>query len=630
MFQFKKPKKPISSSTILISRSVSMLKHLKGKAQALLALSIFFLGLISCETDSFTLGESLVYGEPFTLSKKTYTIESISQLAIDRVQTNKVPVYQLGNYKDPVFGETNASILSQVQLSIPNPSFGELSAVGELDNDLDERETVTKVSLYIPFFRASAASSDSDSDGVLDSFDVDPNDPLSDSDGDGLSDNEERLLGWNPLSSDTDNDGIPDAQDDDTAANSYARRYDLDSIYSFSDQDRFNLKVRTSDYYLRDRDPQTDFLESQAYFSDKGSVYEPFLGKELFEGPVVISDYQYVYYNEDDPATEDVDESLTLNVTKSKDPGILVELDKLFFQDRIMGQEGSDALRSQANFVDHLRGLHLSIDSSDDLMLLLDMSQAYIEIEYEYDSINTQGTTDTADDTRDQSTTTYRLNFLTGSATGFTQGNAINTWTYSKALSFDTQKEATPDRLFLKGGSGSLLQLEIPQSVIDEARQNNWLVNEVSFEFFVDQDKMALTPYEPPRLYMYKSTNSLPLYNASNETSSSQTALGVYLNYDGALRKNTAGRGEAYKANVTDYFNDIIIRDSLNAPINVAVSANIAFPQVQQAILDDQTAVNYPLMSGISPLGTVLFGPSLSVPEDKRLKLTIYYTELNQ
>ncbi len=605
-----------------------MLKHLKGKAQALLSLSIFCIGLVSCETETFTLGESLVYGEPFTLSKKTYNIESISQLAIDRVQTNKIPVYQLGNYKDPVFGETNASILSQVQLSIPNPTFGELSAVGEIDNNLDERENVTKATLYIPFFRASTISSDSDSDGVLDVYDVDPNDPLSDSDGDGLSDNEERLLGWNPLSSDTDNDGIPDAQDDETASNSYARRYDLDSIYSFSDQDRFNLKVRSSNYYLRDRDPQTDFLESQAYFSDKAAVYEPFLEKELFEGLIIISDYQYVYYNEDDPATTDVDESLTLDVSKSKDPGILVELNKFFFQDRIMGQEGNDALRSQANFVDHFRGLHLSIDPSDDLMLLLDMSQAYIEIEYEYDSINTQGTTDTADDTREQVTTTYRLNFLTGSTTGFTQGNAINTWTYSKPVSFATQKEVTPDRLFLKGGSGSLLQLEIPQSVIDEARQNNWLVNEVSFEFFVDQDKMALTPFEPPRLYMYKSTNSLPLYNTSNETSSSQTALGVYLNYDGALRKNAAGRGEAYKANITDYFNDIIIRDSLNAPINIAISANIAFPQVQQAILDDQTAVDYPLMAGISPLGTVLYGPSFSVPEDKRLKLTIYYTEL--
>ncbi|MGA0155467.1 MAG: DUF4270 family protein, partial [Flavobacteriaceae bacterium] len=73
-------------------------------------------------------------------------------------------------------------------------------------------------------------------------------------------------------------------------------------------------------------------------------------------------------YNEDDPATPDVDESLTIDVSQSRDPGIFVELDKSFFQDRIFDLEGSEALRSQSNFKDHIRGLHLSIDASDDLM----------------------------------------------------------------------------------------------------------------------------------------------------------------------------------------------------------------------------------------------------------------------
>ena len=596
-----------------------MMRHLFRQLPFVVAFCALGLGLWSCESEDFTLGESLVSGEPFTLTKQTYAIESVKQLSLDRVQTNKMPLYQLGNYKDPLFGETRASLVSQLQLSLPNPVFGELSALAEIDNDSDEREKVTKVTLYIPYQRASSDESDRDGDGVPDIFDVDPDDPQSDSDGDGLTDNDERLLGTDPLSEDTDKDGILDADDPETTANSFARRFDLDSIFSFTNQDRFHLTVRPSDYYLRDNDPKTDFLESQAYFSDKQSVFEPFLGNSLFDGPVVISDFQYVTYNEDDPTTPDVDESLTIDVSQSRDPGILVELDKSFFQDRIVDLEGYEALRSQSNFKDHLRGLHLSIDASDDLMLLLDLSTAFIEIEYEYDSINTQDATDT-----------FRLNFITGSAQGFTQGIAVNTWEYERLMPTTSNESILPNRMYLKGGNGSVVQFELPQRVIDEAKQNNWLINEASLEFYVDQEAMAPIPFEPPRLYMYKSTNSFPIYNARNEISSSQTALGVYQNYDASLRRSANGRGESYKANITDYFNDMVVRDSLNVPINVSVSANIAFSQIQQAVLDDGTAMNYPIMSGISPFGTVLYGPSSEVVEEKRLKLNIFYTALNE
>jgi hypothetical protein len=595
------------------------MRHLFRQLPFVVAFCALGLGLWSCESEDFTLGESLVSGEPFTLTKQTYAIESVKQLSLDRVQTNKMPLYQLGNYKDPLFGETRASLVSQLQLSLPNPVFGELSALAEIDNDSDEREKVTKVTLYIPYQRASSDESDRDGDGVPDIFDVDPDDPQSDSDGDGLTDNDERLLGTDPLSEDTDKDGILDADDPETTANSFARRFDLDSIFSFTNQDRFHLTVRPSDYYLRDNDPKTDFLESQAYFSDKQSVFEPFLGNSLFDGPVVISDFQYVTYNEDDPTTPDVDESLTIDVSQSRDPGILVELDKSFFQDRIVDLEGYEALRSQSNFKDHLRGLHLSIDASDDLMLLLDLSTAFIEIEYEYDSINTQDATDT-----------FRLNFITGSAQGFTQGIAVNTWEYERLMPTTSNESILPNRMYLKGGNGSVVQFELPQRVIDEAKQNNWLINEASLEFYVDQEAMAPIPFEPPRLYMYKSTNSFPIYNARNEISSSQTALGVYQNYDASLRRSANGRGESYKANITDYFNDMVVRDSLNVPINVSVSANIAFSQIQQAVLDDGTAMNYPIMSGISPFGTVLYGPSSEVVEEKRLKLNIFYTALNE
>ena len=51
---------------------------------------------------------------------------------------------------------------------------------------------------------------------------------------------------------------------------------------------------------------------------------------------------------------------------------------------------------------------------------------------------------------------------------------------------------------------------------------------------------------------------------------------------------------------------------------------------MQQAVLEDGSPFDYPLMSGITPFGTVLYGPSSEVIEEKRLKLNLFYTALNE
>ena len=61
---------------------------------------------------------------------------------------------------------------------------------------------------------------DTDNDGVMDEFDVDNNDPASDSDGDAISDEDETSVGSDPLDpmsvpGDNDGDGIPDITDPD-------------------------------------------------------------------------------------------------------------------------------------------------------------------------------------------------------------------------------------------------------------------------------------------------------------------------------------------------------------------------------------------------------------------------------
>ena len=601
-----------------------------GAVIALVLLVVFS----ACEKDTYTLGQSVIEGEPFNTNRIEYPIESIKQLKVDRVQTSQLPIFQLGNFNDPIFGTTNAQILTQVQLTEAKPIFGRLSADTEGLEDLsgnndtlNENETVVRARLYIPFQKVPAASQDSDSDGVQDAFDVDPNDINSDSDGDGLTDNEERLRGTDPLNADTDGDGINDLDDESTASNSYAKRVALDSIYSFSESKVYDLTVRHSDFFLRNHEPTSGFLDPSAYFSDDSSKFEDFLGVTLYQGRDTISEFQYIEYQIDDPDTEE-DESAFTDASKTKDPGIYIDLDPQFFQTMILDKEGGSELLSRSNFKDHFRGIHLSLATDNDIMMLFNLTSGYIEVDYTNDFWNTQGDSDESNDAIDTEERSFRLNLVSGGSFGITSGNAVNTWTAENSVSVVDNQDFV-ERVYLKGGSGYLAQFQIPDEIIDEIKTNNWLVNEANIVFHVDQDVMQQYPQQPSRLYLFKEGSNLPVYDAMTETSEDETPLGIFLNYDGILQYDTEGEGSHYTVRLTDYLNHIVLRDSVNVPINVAVSANIGLPLTYAAkVSDSDEVISYPQMSSATPLGTVLYGSNNSVPEDKRLELKIFYTEI--
>ena len=601
-----------------------------GAVIALVLLVVFS----ACEKDTYTLGQSVIEGEPFNTNRIEYPIESIKQLKVDRVQTSQLPIFQLGNFNDPIFGTTNAQILTQVQLTEAKPIFGRLSADTEGLEDLsgnndtlNENETVVRARLYIPFQKVPAASQDSDSDGVQDAFDVDPNDINSDSDGDGLTDNEERLRGTDPLNADTDGDGINDIDDESTASNSYAKRVALDSIYSFSESKVYDLTVRHSDFFLRNHEPTSGFLDPSAYFSDDSSKFEDFLGVTLYQDRDTISEFQYIEYQIDDPDTEE-DESAFTDASKTKDPGIYIDLDPQFFQTMVLDKEGGSELLSRSNFKDHFRGIHLSLATDNDIMMLFNLTSGYIEVDYTNDFWNTQGDSDESNDAIDTEERSFRLNLVSGGSFGITSGNAVNTWTAENSISVVDNQEFV-ERVYLKGGSGYLAQFQIPDEIIEQIKTNNWLVNEANIVFHVDQDVMQQYPQQPSRLYLFKEGSNLPVYDAMTETSENETPLGIFLNYDGILQYDTEGNGSHYTVRLTDYLNHIILRDSVNVPINVVVSANIGLPITYPAeVSDSDEVISYPQMSAATPLSTVLYGSNTSVPEDKRLELKIYYTEI--
>src|SRR5690606_30613362 len=498
----------------------------------------------------------------------------------------RLPVYQLGTLVDPIYGKRKASIISQISLSSLNPTFGDSPQSKEdsaaTDDDvatIEENETVTEVYLHIPYLLPPAG--DSDGDGVDDVFESgeEVNDPNSDWDGDGVSDNQERIIGSDPF------DPNSDGTEDGFVPNSHPKRYDLDSI--FGDRTKpFRLQVYRSTYYLRDLDPNTNFLEAQEYFSNHD--FSSFIGELLADEMVTISDEDYRFFKEDDPETEDVDESK--EVESRLPPGIDVPLDTEFFQTNILDKEGQAELLNQSNFKNFIRGLHLRGTDMDELMFLLDMSRASIRIDYEYQDWDTElEEVVTAEKS-------FSLGFLASTTEGIV-GNAVNVFEGDPlpqqiADALDNGENAS--RIYLKGGV-AMAEIRLfdelvngGSQMIDQLKANNWIINEANLVFYVDREALgnAGGTVEPPRLYLYNAKTNFPLYRFENEMNQPGTVanpLNYFSNHDGLLQSE-GGMGSKYTIRITEHLNDIIVRDADNDPLVLSLTSDISVISIKKAV----------------------------------------------
>lgn len=613
--------------------------------------------LVSCEQDLTTVGAGVVGNEPFTTGQEVYDV-FVYNKNIEALQANKLPIYQIGTYNDPIFGRTRASVTSQVLLSTPNPTFGTLSQEkenkagnsGESITTLQENETVKEVFLYIPFLTKSG-SRDGDSDGVDDEFDEEPDNPENDNDGDGVSNRVESAAGTDPLdpqSVDKDGDGFNDGDGKEILANNFAKKVELDSIYvngtnydeiSGSALPSFNLKIERSTFFLRDLDPNANFQEAQEYYSSQ--EFSPdFVSDLLFEGVVEINNEEILIPNTDDEATEDVDESLTF--TKLS-PGIRVPLNKTFFQENILDNEGSSELLSQSNFTDFIRGLHFSItdEQGNDIYFMFDLKDSNITMTYTYNSYDTNGTTtDTSDDETVIKERDFVISFLSQISTGSINGNAVNTIiaeNYDPAISQSLDNNENASRIYLKGGPGTYAEINLfeengGENILEQIRSENWVINEANLVFYVDRDQLDASgsKLEPPRLYLYNAENNFPLINQLTERSNRdvEPLFGLYLNYDGILEKSN-GKGIKYSVKITDHINNLVVRDSTNATLALALSTDIQNWNSANAKVGNGEK-RIATTSNLTPLSTILYGSNLPVSDpnyNKRLKLEIFYTK---
>ena len=587
--------------------------------------------MFSCTKEYNTIGTDILKSDTFKTNVELVPI-NVVQKAIPPFKSNALPAYQLGSINDNLFGKSEASFITQVNLSEISPNFGLWSQQRENDGDdsniavIEENETVTNVYLDIPFFNNTF---DSDGDGVIDIYDVDNNDINSDSDGDGLTDIQERANGTDPLNPDTDGDGITDDKDTDTQnPNSGATLYDVDSLLGNRDAS-FKIKVQELDYYLRSYDPTDNFESFQKYYSDEIQLLN-FSGFTIHDDEVSIDTNEIVIYKEDDPDTDDVDESE--EVKERLTPRLRLPLDKDFFQRKIIDHEGSDDMTNADNFNIYFKGLVLqAYDFSEDLLMILDYSNAKINIEYEYDKYNKNDTDDnTSDDTIDKVKANYELN-LNGN-----QINVFNKSAYNQDILNNLNSSENLSRVFLKGGEGLIAEIDLftdndGNNVLDEIRANGWLVNEANLTMYVDKDNINESGnlIEPFRVYLYDIDAKTPLPDYYIDNSTGPKKSNVKIVHSGILELDEDDKGLKYKIRISEHVKNIVRNDSISVKLGLAVSSSIS-NSVNTDVKTTDVMKYIPLATAINPLGTVLIGPNPE-PEnfDKRMRLEIYYTEIN-
>ena len=134
------------------------------------------------------------------------------------------------------------------------------------------------------------------------------------------------------------------------------------------------------------------------------------------------------------------------------------------------------------------------------------------------------------------------------------------------------------------------------------------------------------------RIYAYDVNNSIPTkdYTFDQTENGAQPFNSKFISLGQRDTDDVSGISK-YKIRLTEHLNNILIRDSTNTKIGLVLSPNVNLTNNAQILnSDDVTAV--PAASLLMPRGTILYGTNISAPdpdEDKKMRLEIFFTEPN-
>ena len=234
------------------------MKRRESKYISIAIVTLLTVFITSCESEFNTIGVDVVDDNLTNIAEMHFDVVATNK-KLNKVRTDGLSAYQLANFQHPVYGNIQSSFVTQLSLQDANPTFGKLTPEDEINKS--ENEKVTKVTLYIPFFST--------------------------------------------------NETAEETSDENTV-----QTYKVDSIYGEKTAS-FSLKIQEYTKFLRNLDPDSNFEETQAYYSNEDPF--SFATTVLYENDIVIN---------------------TAETINKRAPGIEIELNTLsFFQEKIIDNE---------------------------------------------------------------------------------------------------------------------------------------------------------------------------------------------------------------------------------------------------------------------------------------------------
>ncbi len=411
--------------------------------------------------------------------------------------------------------------------------------------------------------------------------------------------------------------------------------YKLDSVFGDAPM---KLSIYESNYFLRDFDPNSSINDPQIYYSNQNTGTGVIPDTQL-EGTLLYSDDNFEpeddiieLENEDGEVTQSLAPALRIafNADETED---LAEI--AYWQDKIIAKSGQPELSNTNNFKDYFRGLYFKVETiaGEGTMSLLNFGNSNANITLYY----------TNNSDSDPTQSTFIINFTE---------NRVN-FLFNDFNIPDGDDSFGDEKLYLKGGKGSVaaVQLFDGENIDEDDTINSFesfknefvevdengkfikskkLINEANLVFYVDQNSVS-DIVEPERIYLYDMNNNTPLIDYLFDSANTVSPVDSRTSHSGRLERDENGKGLKYKIRITEHINNLLLKDSTNVNLGLAVSGNINLENNAQQfdVLNSVNATNkVPMSSIITPRGTVLYGNNTS-DEEKKLYLEIFFTEPN-
>tara|TARA_B100001996_G_scaffold319747_1_gene263674 strand:+ start:464 stop:2122 length:1659 start_codon:yes stop_codon:yes gene_type:complete len=549
-----------------------MIKSLN-KNFLLLGISLLLISIFSCEKEFSSL-DSDVINPANAINFETKSIEYpivTSSKTINPVQSNNLPSFLLGYNNHPIYGETTSSFLGQMVPDQYSPDFG-------------ENVVLDSVILTIPYFSR----------------------------------------------------GIETNEDNDIT-------YALDSVYGDSP---IKISIYRNNFFLRSFDPYGDFDDTQKYFSDGSLSDSESINQVQLEGDLLFEIDDFV----PDPSQINLTELDTLDepfIAQKIAPALRFRLDNQgdqYWEDLIFENQDNPVLSNENNFKDFFRGLYIKVEgiNSDGSIMILNLASTNTNLTIHYTS-DTPITSETDTGSVDE-TVTYQNDYVINFS-----GVLLNVFDNNFSIDVTNSDDINGDEsIYLKGGEGYIGIIDLFNGTIEDEMGDQVdafdhfknffyddvsdsplkLINEAYIEFYVNQGLNLEN--EPDRIYIYNYEQNMSLLDYYIDQSVSSTTINAKINHLEPLQRvddDPEGQGIKYKIRITEHLNNIILRDSANAKLGLAVINDIAATSFFN-ILNNQNEEDLQLASGtiLSHKGTILHG-NQSQEQDKRPKIKIYYTE---